>query len=78
MQRNSRRKWPTFLMLLAAVGLKLPKPHDTEFNLRIDIFDTRHRFFAARLYGSLICCPQVLYELGASFRAPGVNSRRSR
>jgi hypothetical protein len=79
MQRHFGRKTVAdILMLLAAVGLKLPKPNDTEFNLPINIFDTRHRFFAACFYGSLIRCPQVLYELGASFRSPDENSRRSR
>jgi hypothetical protein len=40
----------------------------------IRILDAGNHFFAARLYGSLITCLQLLYCLTASFWMPGVNS----
>ena len=44
----------------------------------IKISDAGHCFFAARLYGSFIPCPQFLYGRSASFPTSGVNSNGNR
>jgi hypothetical protein len=43
----------------------------------IKISDARDRFFAGGPYGSFIPCPQLPYDLSASFQTPGLNSGKS-